>query len=94
MYENNLNGRESSNSIMAFGLGMLAGAVTALLLAPATGEETRRRLGGVAQKVGQKAKDGIEHGREYVTHAKDRVAGAVEEGKAAFRKETTPTSTL
>lgn len=92
MYDN--NERASGNSMMAFGLGMLAGAVTALLLAPATGEETRRRIGGVAQKVGQKAKDGIETGREYVAQQKDRFTGAVEEGKAAFRKETTPTSTL
>jgi gas vesicle protein len=93
MYDNS-NPRESGNTIMAFGLGVLAGAVTALLLAPASGEETRRRIGTAAQKASEKAKDTVDHGRQFVSEQKDRFAGAIEEGRQTFRKESTPTSTM
>ena len=36
--------RETSNVLVAFLLGAVAGGVTALLLAPASGAETRKRL--------------------------------------------------
>lgn len=92
MYENT-NERDSGNTMLAFGIGMIAGAVTALLLAPASGQETRRRLGTVAQRVGDKAKDTIESSRHFVNDQKDRFASAIEEGKQTYRKESTPTST-
>lgn len=93
MYENN-NQDNSGNTMVAFGIGLIAGAITALLLAPATGEETRRKLGSVAGKVGEKAKDGFESGKEFVANQKDRFVGAVDEAKQTYRKESTPTSTM
>lgn len=93
MYEN-VSERESNNSMLAFGLGLIAGAVTALLLAPASGQETRRRLGSVAAKVGDRAKDTFESGRQFVAQQKDRFTSAVDEGKQTYRKESTPASTL
>ena len=88
MYDN-LNDREhGGNSVLAFGLGMIAGAVTALLLAPASGTETRKALGHAASKVGDKAKDGFDATKQFVSDQKSRITGAVEEGKQTYRKET------
>jgi gas vesicle protein len=91
MYEN-MNDRESGNSMMAFSLGLIAGAAAALLLAPASGTETRRRLGSVAQKVGERAKDTMDQGKQFVNDQKDRFTGAVEEGKQTYRKESSPST--
>ena len=93
MYENTRE-KEGTNSLMAFGLGMIAGAVTALLLAPASGQETRRRLGSVAAKVGDRAKETLESGRQLVSQQRDRFTGAIEEGKQTYRKESTAASTM
>jgi gas vesicle protein len=43
-----------------FMIGALVGASLALLLAPASGGETRRRLGDTAKKIGNVAKDKIQ----------------------------------
>jgi len=50
---------ESSSGINVGGfmIGALVGASLALLLAPASGGETRRRLGDTARKIGGAAKD-------------------------------------
>lgn len=92
MYEN-INDREGGNGLMAFALGMVVGAATALLLAPATGADTRRKLGQVASTVGDKAKQGLENTKQFVNDQRDRFTGAVEEGKQTFRKETTTSPT-
>ncbi len=45
--------------LLAFTLGAIAGAAVALLLAPATGRETREFLGEKAKKGARKAADVI-----------------------------------
>jgi len=47
----------SGVNVGGFMLGALVGAGLALLLAPASGGETRRRLGDTAKKIGSAAKD-------------------------------------
>jgi gas vesicle protein len=84
-YEASGNG---GNTMMAFGLGMLAGAVTALLLAPANGQETRRRIGQFTSKVGEKTRDGLGVAKDFVSDQKDRLANAVDEGRQAYVRET------
>src|SRR5262244_3735119 len=44
-------------NVGGFMIGALVGASLALLLAPASGDETRRRLGDTAKKIGSAAKD-------------------------------------
>jgi gas vesicle protein len=83
----------SGGMFAAFALGLVAGAVTSLLLAPASGAETRRRLGEFAGKMGDKAREGAETARHYVSDAKSRIEHAVEEGKAAYQRERTTTGT-
>ena len=47
----------SGINVGGFLIGALVGAGLALLLAPASGGETRRRLGDTAKKIGSAAKD-------------------------------------
>lgn len=62
------------NTIAAFAIGALLGAAVALLLAPASGEETRRKLK-------QQAKDGADRLKraagDLVDDVKDRVKEAL-----------------
>jgi len=83
-YQENDGGR----GFLAFSLGMIAGAVTALLLAPAAGTETRRKLGEATQGIRDKAREGLDRAGEFVNQQKDRITGAVEEGKQTFARET------
>ena len=52
-------GQGSSNNMMGFLVGALVGAGVALLLAPAPGGDTRRRLADTAKKIGTAAKDKV-----------------------------------
>ena len=70
----------------AFAIGLVAGAVASLLLAPATGEETRRRVGDFARKMGDKAKEGADTAKQYVNEARGRVESAVQEGREAYQR--------
>lgn len=62
------------NTILLVGLGFLAGAAIALVFAPASGDETRMKLGKLAQTAGKKAHDGM-----------DAVQGYVQEGRSRLR---------
>ena len=69
--------RDNSGSIMvAFVFGALTGAAVALLLAPATGEETRELLG-------QKAREG----KAKLKEQRETILTAVERGRDAFTRE-------
>jgi gas vesicle protein len=66
-----------STNMTGFFMGALVGAGLALLLAPASGGETRRRLTDTARRFGETAKEKMEE----VTHKAERVA---ESGREAF----------
>ena len=86
------NDNGSAGSIlMAFVLGAAAGAAIALLYAPATGEETRRKLKDKAQAGREKAEALARDGREFISRQRENLGAAVERGREAFdqaRKET------
>lgn len=81
--------------IMAFLAGAALGAAAGLLLAPASGEESRARIRRTAARlrgeVGMKARSAGERIGRYTGDLKQ----AVEAGRAAYRsareKETVPT---
>jgi len=84
--------------MLAFMLGVVAGGIAALLLAPASGQETRRRIRETSGDVYRRGRDSIEHLGEQVglkarnisesaRHQVDAVKGAVQEGKEAYRRE-------
>jgi gas vesicle protein len=85
------NGSSAGQVLVAFALGAIAGAAVALLYAPASGEETRRRLAEKARESRDKASALAREGRDFVQRQRENIATAVEHGREAFqqtRKET------
>ena len=85
------NGNSAGSVLVAFALGAVAGAAVALLYAPASGEETRRRLAEKAREGRSKAEELARDGREYLNRQRETITSAVERGREAFeqaRKET------
>jgi gas vesicle protein len=75
--------------IVAFVLGALTGAAVALLVAPATGEETRRTLAEKARESRQRATEAARQGREFVNRHKDTISTAIERGRDAYEQART-----
>ena len=81
--------RDESNAgtvVAAFVLGALAGAAAALLMAPATGEETRRILGEKAREGREKAEEAARQSREFLNRQKETFTAAVERGREAYEQ--------
>ena len=79
---------DAGKGLLAFGIGLVAGSIAALLLAPASGEETRRRIGGIASKVTDRAKQSVGDAKDYVGHQKDRLGVAMDAGRQAYLRES------
>ena len=77
----------SEPGIGTFVMGLAIGAGLALLLAPRTGEETRRDLQRRARKIGDQAQDLVSEVTESVTNtlhaAKDRVENSIDSTRNA-----------
>ena len=71
--------------VVAFALGALAGAVVALLFAPAKGEETREFLGERAREGREKVKDAASKTRDYLNKQKETLSSAVDRGREAYQ---------
>jgi len=72
--------------IVAFVLGALTGAAVALLLAPASGEETRRLLSEKAREGRDKANDAARQGREFLNRQRDNLSTAIDRGREAYNQ--------
>src|SRR5262245_60227042 len=72
--------------VVAFVLGALTGAAVALLVAPASGEETRRLLAEKAREGREKANEAARQGREFVNRQKETFSSAVERGREAYQQ--------
>jgi gas vesicle protein len=72
--------------VLAFVMGAVTGAAVALLMAPTSGEETRRILAEKAREGRQRASDAARHGREFVNRQKDTIATAIEHGRDAYEQ--------
>ena len=72
--------------VVAFVLGAIAGAAVALLMAPATGEEMRRKLGEKAREGRDRASDAARQGREFVNRQRDTFSAAFERGREAYNQ--------
>jgi gas vesicle protein len=77
------SGSGTSEVTLAFLIGAAAGAVLALLFAPATGRETRELLGQKAREGQDKA---AELAKETWSRQRDTVATAIERGAEAFQQ--------
>jgi gas vesicle protein len=80
--------RDSSGSsvMIAFVVGALTGAAVALLVAPASGEETREYLGKKVREGTDKAREAMDQGREYYDRQREQLGTAVERGRDAFQQ--------
>lgn len=64
--------------IVAFVLGAITGAAVALLMAPASGEETRRKLSERAREGKNTFSSALERGREAYQQARSGGAGGAQ----------------
>jgi len=86
--------REDSGAgtvVVAFVLGAITGAAVALLVAPASGEETRRMLAEKAREGREKAGEAARQGRELWNRQKETLANAFERGREAYNQARTTT---
>lgn len=79
-------GGSSGNTLLAFALGALAGAAVALLYAPASGVDTRRKLKDKARTGRDRVTHLAEDGREFLSRQRENVEAAVEHGRDVFER--------
>jgi len=72
--------------VIAFVLGAVTGAAVALLMAPATGEETRRVLADRAREGRERANEAARQGREFVNRQKETLSSAIDRGREAYEQ--------
>jgi gas vesicle protein len=77
------DGGAAGTVFVAFVLGALTGAAVALLLAPASGEETRRILAEKAKEGKEKANDAARQGKEFLNRQRDTLSTAIDRGREA-----------
>lgn len=88
-----------SDVVVAFSAGVLLGAVAGLLMAPASGAETRRRIGdaagstlekgkSLASSAAEKGRGGMHAAGDFVREQKERIGGAIREGREAYLRES------
>jgi hypothetical protein len=79
-------GNSTSNTLLAFAIGALAGAAVALLYAPASGADTRRKLKDKARAGRDRVSDLAEEGRDFLNRQRESVEKAVEHGREVFER--------
>jgi gas vesicle protein len=79
-------------------LGAMIGAAAALLLAPRSGEETRKLIASKAREgadvistrtkdLAGKTSDYVDRGKELLQGQRDQISAAIEAGKQAYKEE-------
>jgi gas vesicle protein len=80
------DGTSSGTVLVAFVVGALAGAAVALLYAPATGEETRRRLAEKAREGRERAEGAARDGRDALRRHRETLTDAIDRGREVFEQ--------
>lgn len=81
----NDSGKNSTTtSVVPFLLGAVLGAGIALLLAPAHGRETRKRVGETVKRFGGNARQALEHTREGMNDLKHDAKAAFDKGRQEY----------
>jgi len=92
------SGFNAGSVMLSFLLGSVVGAGVALLLAPKSGEETRRQIRDLAEEAKDKAGGYIgqakakmdsvfDEGKGFIEEKKSIIAAAVEAGREAYERE-------
>ena len=100
MNENQFNGAPrgtGTSVVMGVVFGALVGAGIALLLAPGTGRDTRRRLADTGRRWGGSARNKFDQARNTASDLKQDAKSALVAGREAFKRgqesrEPLPTS--
>jgi gas vesicle protein len=81
--------------VVAFVLGAITGAAVALLMAPATGEETRRMLIEKAREGRDRAGEAARQGRELWNRQRETLNSAFDRGREVYQqaRNATPPGT-
>ncbi|MFZ3122118.1 MAG: YtxH domain-containing protein [Thermodesulfovibrionales bacterium] len=92
------DGHSAGTVFLSFLFGGIVGAGLAMLLAPQSGSETRKRIKEFADDMREKAEDyvedikkgvtsTVEEGKDFYEEKKSAITAAVEAGKKAYEKE-------
>jgi gas vesicle protein len=76
--------------VVAFVLGAITGAAVALLMAPASGEETRRVIAEKAREGRERAGEAARQGREMWNRQREHLNSAFERGREAYQQARNP----
>lgn len=90
---------EDDSSLPFFLLGLGLGVAAGILLAPQSGEDTRRLIRGKTEEgvdyvkrrsteLQESATEAIERGKKTIQRRKDTLTAAVEAGRQAYREAT------
>jgi len=82
--QGNDSGGAFSWAATGFVLGAVVGAGIALLLAPETGKETRRRLGDAGTRLGNAARSKIDQALDTANDLKQDAMSALKAGREEF----------
>ena len=69
---------------LGFLVGAVVGAGLAILMAPASGRETRRRIADTGERIGNAARNKFEHVRDTANDFRHNAKSALEAGLDAF----------
>lgn len=72
--------------VIAFVLGAVTGAAVALLMAPTTGEETRRMLAQRARDGRERASEAARQARDFAAKQKQTFSAAIDRGREAYEQ--------
>lgn len=78
--------RETSNVLLGFLVGAVAGGVAALLLAPASGKETRQKIADTLGQTRDRLRDEFEHAKEYAQGKKEAISEFAQTQREAIKE--------
>jgi gas vesicle protein len=80
------DGTAAGTVILSFVLGAVTGAAVALLMAPVSGEETRRLLSERAREGRERAEEAARQGKDFLNRQRETLNSAVERGREAYNQ--------
>lgn len=86
--------RETSNVLLGFLVGAVAGGVAALLFAPSSGKETRQKIVDGLGHTREKLQEELEHAKEYAKTQKEALKEGFHEGKEAYKRTAGKSETV
>lgn len=80
-----MSDNNSGKEVLVFAIGAAIGTAIGLMLAPCSGDETRKRLAHWVGESKDKAKHFIDEETETLKHKKEQISAAWEAGKKAYK---------